>query len=194
MLNSFFIVVREGARFERLHVVTVPRLVIGRGHECALRLSDTAVSRTHALLEQTTTGLLIRDLGSRNGTLLNGRPVEHERDQEVIEASDVLIKPYHLRIFFEPAHVERDIAPSEDSTESLSIFAVVESDVERMEQRLTPKERLVYHALLQGLARKEIANLLGMKTGTVRTHAKSIFKTFQVESQPLLMAKCHDRR
>ena len=194
MVKAFFIVIRRETQFERLHVVNVPKLLIGRSEECALRLADTAVSRCHPLLEQTATTLLIRDLGSRNGTLLNGHPVGREHDQEVREASPVQINPYHLRIFFDPAHVERDLAPPDDSTASLSMPAAVASEVERIERQLTPAERLVYEALLEGLGRKDIAKLLGIRTGTVHTHTKSIFKTFQVESHPLLIAKCTRQR
>ena len=191
MLNSFFIVIREETQIERLHVATVAELVIGRGPECALRLIDSAVSRSHAMFVRTTTGLLVRDLGSRNGTFVSGRRIQ---TAELIEGGSIQINPYHLRIFFDPACAEQHMAASDDSTESAAILAALDNDVERMERKLTSTERRVYEALLRGLPRKDIANLLGMKPETVHTHATSIFRTFQVESQPLLMNKCRDRR
>ncbi len=191
MLNSLFVVIRHGTQFERLHVATVPELVIGRSHGCALRLSDLSVSRTHAQVAQTAAGLLIRDLGSRNGTFLNGQRVHHER--ELAEAGSIEIKPYRLRIFFDPAHADYDITAADDSTGPAIPVSELTSDVEQLEQKLTPTEHLVYKALLQGLSRKEISSRLGMKVETVHTHTKAIYKTFRVESHPELMTKCCGR-
>lgn len=192
MLNSLFIVIREGAQFERLQVTTVPELVIGRSRDCTLRLPDLSVSRSHARVAQTTVGLLIRDLGSRNGTFLNGQRVQHER--RLVEASSIEINPYRLRIFSDPAQAEYDIRASDESTGPAIPLAEPTGDVERFAQKLTPTERLVYEALLQGLSRKDISSRLGMKTETVHTHTKAIYKIFRVESHPELMAKCCGHR
>jgi two-component system response regulator AtoC len=48
-------------------------LVIGRGDDATLRLADPLVSRSHAQLLVVPDGLRLADLGSRHGTLLNGR-------------------------------------------------------------------------------------------------------------------------
>ncbi|ACK72559.1 adenylate/guanylate cyclase [Gloeothece citriformis PCC 7424] len=49
---------------------------VGRGHENDLVLRDQWISRNHAILQTTETGeLYLIDLGSRNGTFVNGRRV-----------------------------------------------------------------------------------------------------------------------
>ncbi|HXG08175.1 MAG TPA: FHA domain-containing protein [Gemmataceae bacterium] len=53
--------------------------LIGRGTECHLRPNSDWVSRQHCLLRVTPDGVFIRDLGSRNGTLVNGQRVIEER-------------------------------------------------------------------------------------------------------------------
>lgn len=51
------------------------RLVVGRGQEADLRLTDPSVSRRHALLEPRDGGLLVVDAGSRTGTVVDARRV-----------------------------------------------------------------------------------------------------------------------
>lgn len=50
--------------------------LIGRVDDCDLVLDDVLVSRKHARVRATDTGLHLEDLDSRNGVLLNGRPIE----------------------------------------------------------------------------------------------------------------------
>ena len=51
------------------------RVVIGRQPGCEVFLSDPEVSRLHAEIEVTPQGAIIRDLGSLNGTLVNGEKI-----------------------------------------------------------------------------------------------------------------------
>ena len=50
-------------------------LVIGRGASCDLPLDDERVSRRHATIHREGSDYFLKDLGSRNGTRLNGEPV-----------------------------------------------------------------------------------------------------------------------
>ena len=54
--------------------------VFGRGAECHIRPNSEWVSRQHCQLLVTTETATIRDLGSRNGTLINGERVLGTRD------------------------------------------------------------------------------------------------------------------
>ncbi|MDC0274368.1 FHA domain-containing protein, partial [Planctomycetaceae bacterium] len=47
-------------------------LLIGRDAECHLRLASTDVSRRHCELSITENGVLVKELGSRNGTFIDG--------------------------------------------------------------------------------------------------------------------------
>jgi anti-anti-sigma factor len=49
------------------------RFVVGRTSSCQLRLGSAIVSRRHAIIERRDGRLFLRDLGSTNGTVLNGR-------------------------------------------------------------------------------------------------------------------------
>lgn len=51
-------------------------MVVGRSASCALRLDERAVSGEHAVLAWSGSAWTLRDLGSRNGTFVNGVRVE----------------------------------------------------------------------------------------------------------------------
>lgn len=62
-------------------------ITVGRLAECQIRLPDSNVSRRHAAFMRLDDGWAIADLGSTNGTFLNGNRVEQARlrDGDVIE-------------------------------------------------------------------------------------------------------------
>ena len=67
--------IREPGRSPRRIPVTGAPIHIGRGAECELVLRDSKVSRRHARLVGRDGVLVLTDLGSTNGTMVNGRRV-----------------------------------------------------------------------------------------------------------------------
>lgn len=53
------------------------RMMIGRDTHCDVVFAASSVSRRHALIRRQATGWVLHDLGSLNGTWVNGRRVEH---------------------------------------------------------------------------------------------------------------------
>jgi Protein of unknown function (DUF3662)/FHA domain len=64
----------DGAR-QRTYELTTPVTLLGRGTDCDLRLIDPGVSRHHAELRVEDGEVVLVDLGSTNGTFVNGQPV-----------------------------------------------------------------------------------------------------------------------
>src|SRR3990172_12270718 len=65
-------------------------MVIGRSPECDLVIPDRQVSRRHARLRRTEEGYLLEDLKSKNGTFVNGAPVEEPvllQDGDVVQVA-----------------------------------------------------------------------------------------------------------
>jgi hypothetical protein len=83
----------EAGRAVRL---TPPVLVIGRGADTDLRLTDTGVSRRHAELRIDDDAVTLVDLSSTNGTSVNGQRVDqavlHDGDRIAIGASVLLFR------------------------------------------------------------------------------------------------------
>jgi pSer/pThr/pTyr-binding forkhead associated (FHA) protein len=59
---------------------------IGRRHSCDLQIPLTHVSKRHCQLSHNKGVLRVRDLGSRNGTYLNGNRI----DEEVVRPGDYI--------------------------------------------------------------------------------------------------------
>jgi pSer/pThr/pTyr-binding forkhead associated (FHA) protein len=53
-----------------------PNTTLGRGESAQLRFDDSSMSSEHAALEFFDAGIRLRDLGSMNGTRLNGSEVK----------------------------------------------------------------------------------------------------------------------
>ena len=56
--------------------MTTAAMVVGRGPGSDLSFEDDAMSRRHAAFEAQTKSMRVRDLGSTNGTLVNGNKIE----------------------------------------------------------------------------------------------------------------------
>src|SRR5881227_3746100 len=65
-----------------------PSFKIGRGETCHLRPNSEQVSREHAEFSITPEKVVVRDLGSRNGTLVNGKTLTEPhtlKDRDLIQ-------------------------------------------------------------------------------------------------------------
>src|SRR5262245_4280241 len=80
--------------------------VFGRGPECQIRPNSEWVSRQHCMLRVTPNGASIRDLGSTNGTLVNGRLLTGET--ELVDGDTLQVGPLVLQILVHNAPTVTD--------------------------------------------------------------------------------------
>jgi pSer/pThr/pTyr-binding forkhead associated (FHA) protein len=71
--------------------------LVGRGEECDVRLEHKSVSKIHCVLVKTDGLMLVRDLGSTNGTRVNGTRV---RRGMLLPNDKVSIANFHYRVLF----------------------------------------------------------------------------------------------
>ncbi|GAC1355262.1 MAG: hypothetical protein NVSMB47_08710 [Polyangiales bacterium] len=65
--------------------------VLGRSPECSVTIDDPLVSREHARIINETTRVLFRDLGSRNGSKVNGERMESNSEVELKDGDRIRI-------------------------------------------------------------------------------------------------------
>lgn len=84
------LIISAGPQEGREIILTGGKMVIGRAtarEDYDIALQDRAISRPHAEIEQTPEGHVLTDLGSANGTLVNGAFIEEPttlRDGDVV--------------------------------------------------------------------------------------------------------------
>jgi len=73
-----------------------PEIVMGRGPECQVQLSDYSISRQHAKLVRKEDEFVVVDLGSRNGTRVNGAAITQAA---VTDGDEIILGkfPVHFR-------------------------------------------------------------------------------------------------
>jgi pSer/pThr/pTyr-binding forkhead associated (FHA) protein len=79
-------------------------VIVGRKEECDLRLDHKSVSKMHCVIVKTDGLLLLRDLGSTNGTRVNGTRV---RRAALLPNDQVAIANYKFRV-----HLGPDVVPA----------------------------------------------------------------------------------
>ncbi len=75
MDTSLVVRYRLGDQDWQENIFTSETILIGRGEDCDFQLEHREVSRHHVRLERMGTQWTVTDLGSSNGTLLNGQPI-----------------------------------------------------------------------------------------------------------------------
>ncbi|MDF1562004.1 MAG: sigma 54-interacting transcriptional regulator [Deltaproteobacteria bacterium] len=95
---------------QRVTVGEAP-LVLGKDPAADLTLPDAAVSRRHCVLEPTESGHRIKDLGSTNGTFVDGI-----RITEAFLRIGARIKVGNVVLLFQPIYASAEVGPSDATT------------------------------------------------------------------------------
>ncbi len=103
-----WLIVNPGLLDEQQHPVPEGPSTIGRTEENSIRVLHMSLSRKHARLEREGHRIVLVDLGSKNGTLVNGTRVDRFslQDGDSFQCGDVVFKLMSSPGAFEPTHVQ----------------------------------------------------------------------------------------
>ena len=114
------LVSKSGALQGRAWVIGETPLVFGRDQSCAIRINDPVVSRRHCRIYLHEGTAYIRDMDSRNATLVNGVPVRETTlkagDEVAVGASVFLVAQLH-----DSGKTDKAMGGKLDDTSSLKI-------------------------------------------------------------------------
>ncbi len=111
-------------------------LVIGRSRQCQVFVHDPAVSRLHCELILCDRRVVLKDLGSANATLLNGRPVQEAKlragDEVAVGPAVFVVTRVHGLLGDEPDH---DFAANEIEDRTTAFNVSVQSPTADVDAR-----------------------------------------------------------
>jgi pSer/pThr/pTyr-binding forkhead associated (FHA) protein len=99
------------------------KLLIGREQDCHLRLESGLVSRHHCVLMLDEYTLRVRDLGSRNGTYVNGRRINSGQTVllhgDIVSIASINEMTFEIQLAGEPAGTQ-PVVPEARPSDSAS--------------------------------------------------------------------------
>jgi len=113
--------------------------LVGRGDDCDLRIDHKSVSKRHCVLVKTDGLVLLRDLGSTNGTRVNGQRV---RRGSLLPNDDLSVANFRFTLKFGDGPIPSDPAAGVASADEESSATEVEPPPKAAEpvRRNTPPD------------------------------------------------------
>lgn len=101
------LVVLEGSSVGEVHKLEKFPLIMGRDSKCDIVLFEEGVSRQHARIEKKDKSFVIADIGSTNGTFINGLQINQSilNEGDKIRVGDLLLK-FSLQDAIDVSHQE----------------------------------------------------------------------------------------
>jgi DNA-binding CsgD family transcriptional regulator len=160
--------------------LVVGRSVLGRSSDCDLIIPEITVSRRHAEVSVRKGRVTIRDLGSRNGTYVDGERIRDCRTLDPLQR----IRLGSVSFVLSTGGPQEGSFHSELETEKSWDLP----NAQAVALGLSPAQGRVLSELLKGMANKEIGKSLSISPNTVHLHVQAIFEKLGVHSRVELLA------
>ena len=128
----------QGEAPGEIYALTEELSIFGRHPQCQVVLNHSAVSRHHAQLVQNEGKFFLEDLGSQNGTLLNGQLIDAR--VSVSDADEIRICGFAFRFYLGEAPEGAGVLSDDDTNDRLpesEDFIVGESEVDEDQLKQT---------------------------------------------------------
>jgi pSer/pThr/pTyr-binding forkhead associated (FHA) protein len=102
--------------------------LVGRREQCDVRLAHQTISKMHCLIVKTDGLLFLRDLGSTNGTRVNGQRV---RRAALLPNDQLAIAGHKFRVALGP---DEHVQPPQDGTQQLD-----PAEIARLQRKTDPR-------------------------------------------------------
>ena len=184
MDNACWLLVRDEMAADWAYELIEGEHRLGRSRTCQIRLQHDSVSREHALIVvDDRRKIFIRDLQSRNGTLVNEQKIEQ---QELRIGSKIRLGAILLEVVKDIDAVKNRIV--EDESTTMAGLDSISKELQAKINSLTEAQRRVLSLLLRGHSEKESATLLFISPSTVHNHIRQVYQKFDVKARSELMA------
>lgn len=156
----------------------VGSFIVGRSSQCDFRVRHDSVSRRHAEIRRSSSEVMVADLGSSNGTFVEGTRI----------ATAPLLVTQHVTFgvveFMLIAPSVEDALGSEMETNKEKVPT---TPLERARAKLSRAQGRILDLIAQGLSEKKIAGQLHLSVATVHNHIQAIYRSFKVHSRAELL-------
>lgn len=174
MITAKLVYRNGGRRGERVPLVE-SHFSVGRHQDCSLRLNSNQVSRRHCLIEVDDHGVWLTDLGSRNGTLLNGNLVDPNRRCAIGHRDRLEIGLWKFRFSIRDATTRRpltvdrpEVHDMKTSTSNVAPHSSAEAVLKELDQLASEMESRAKSAR----GKEPLIDLAPMKTVSKDTHSE----------------------
>jgi pSer/pThr/pTyr-binding forkhead associated (FHA) protein len=154
-------------------------ITIGRGRRCKVVLADEFLSETHAEIRNAEAAFVACDLGSKNGTFVNGVRIQ----RALVRVGDVLRVGETVGLFVArpPGSDVISKAGSADRDRRLAAF--------RAAWGVSPSEERTLAQLVLGIPNKVIADQTSVSISTIESHVTALLRSARASNRASLVAK-----
>jgi pSer/pThr/pTyr-binding forkhead associated (FHA) protein len=121
---------------------------IGRGKDCDITIDNTAISRRHISISLNSGIYFVSDLGSTNGTFVNGKKIS--KDEPVSENDNIEFGKFALSINHQDENKQAPVSTAADSLDIDDETVFVSNNRPQVKKQIKPKQAGPQLTILQG--------------------------------------------
>ncbi len=106
--SSLVLTIIKGPNPGKIFTIQPPSRTIGRSSVSDIVIDEPSISRQHARITLTDAGLLIEDLGSSNGTFVNGQRISKVQPL-ILRLGDTIQLGHKVRLKTQPARIDLSV-------------------------------------------------------------------------------------